>query len=187
MNKQDYQNIAICAGIIFVWSMILFFCIYQPYQNSIKTMDKRIQENTLAINDVENFFAKHGEKTAYQNKLNLNLQLLQEKIPSELAETEFLTKLNEIALLSDVKIVVLNPSEYKDLKNEINKVNQDNAYNSKSWQITLHGEYFNILKFLRQINAMPRLVNIKIGEIYQENDYVVCKLTLQIYSANYNK
>lgn len=192
MNKRDYKNLVICVSTVAIWLMVLFFCVYRPYKQNMEGIQNQLQENSVAINTVRTFFAEHGEKNTYQNKLAVNLKLLKEKIPSELAEAEFLAKVNEIAMLSNVQIIEMKPSEYKNDKKKINEhleneIKAKEDYSSKCWIITLHGDYFNIVKFLRQINSLPRLVNIMSGEVYSENEYLVCKLALQIYLANYNK
>ena len=180
MKKKDYKNIGICLGIVFAWILILFFCAYRPYIGSVEKLTQEIAESDLAISEVESFWQEYGEKVKYKEKLNNNLNILEEKMPKDMAENDFLMNLNEMTQLANVQIISLNPSESS-------KVKQTENYSAKDWKICVKGDYFSVLAFLRQLNLSPRLIVIKMGEIYRESDYVFCKLTLQIYSANYNK
>lgn len=53
--------------------------------------------------------------------------------------------------------------------------------------ISLKGNYFSLLAFLRSVNLFTRTVIARRGIVSAENDTLVCNLTLQIYTDNYNR
>lgn len=181
MNRQDYKHMVIIGSIIFAWIMILFFCAYKPYEQMENRLNTQIAENQQFIADIKMYKQKYQDLNKYQIKLQNNEQLLQEKVPANLLEDEVLIKLNELAKSSEVAIISLKPEA----------VQVENTYSREDIKLSLSGDYFHILRFLRQLNISPRLIMIKQGSIslqenQMENNLLICNLTLQIYADNYN-
>ncbi len=196
LNRRDYRYIWIIFGIVFVWIAILFFFVNIYGSNILEKMNDELNTEQQQIEEINNYVAVHGDLKSYQDKLKLNLQSLQEKVPEsrngEMADDSFLAQLNQMAAISRVQIIKLVPQKSDNAKRE--KTDETVARGSETCleetiSISVQGDYFAVLGFLRQLHVSSRLVAVKQGKIYQLSDInqsIVCDLTLQIYSYPYN-
>lgn len=178
MNKRDYRYMIMTAGLIVVWIILLFFCVYKPLTAGIDELDRQIQKNSYELEEMNNFALIHNnDLTAYQKQLAVNLSVLEQKIPSDMATDETVQQISQVAQTADVVITSLKiqPAEKKE---NILIQNID---------ISLKGNYFSLLAFLRSVNLFTRTVIARRGIVSAENDTLVCNLTLQIYTDNYNR
>lgn len=82
MNKRDYRYMIMTAGLIVVWIILLFFCVYKPLTAGIDELDRQIQKNSYELEEMNNFALIHNnDLTAYQKQLAVNLSVLEQKIP----------------------------------------------------------------------------------------------------------
>lgn len=166
--KQDYKQVMIMSSIVFAWILILLFCIYAPYTRQVDGLKAQIDSNKVSIKAIETYKQKYQDLNAYEAKLQENEQLLSEKVPAYLQEDEVLANLNEFAKSANVQIISLEPATDKI-------------------KISIRGDYFAVLNFLRQLNISPRLIMIKSASVLlEENNLLICNITLQIYADNYN-
>ncbi len=196
LNRRDYRYIWIIFGIVFVWIAILFFLVNIYGSNILEKMNDELNTEQQQIEEINNYVAVHGDLKSYQDKLKLNLQSLQEKVPEsrngEMADDSFLAQLNQMVAISRVQIIKLVPQKSDNAKRE--KRDETVARGSETCleetiSISVQGDYFAVLGFLRQLHVSSRLVAVKQGKIYQLSDInqsIVCDLTLQIYSYPYN-
>lgn len=177
MTKQDYKYAIMAIGIIFAWIMILFFCVYKPISNSINQMNEQIKQDSYELNEMANFIALHNDDLSmYQEQLNTNLMILNQKLPEKLIADELVSKLGDVAQSSNVKITLL--------KIQPSKMQENLAV--QNIDINLQGDYFSLLSFLRSVSLFPFVTTIQQGMMFVENDSIKCNLTLQIYADNYN-
>ncbi|WP_302486026.1 type 4a pilus biogenesis protein PilO [uncultured Megamonas sp.] len=170
---QDYKHLIICISIISLWVMVLFFLenIIEVRIDNLVNIKNEQQEELKNYHD---FMAKNQNIDKYREKINFNLNLLDEKIPSDIYEEKFLLQLNDIAKYSAIDIVEVSPKE---------KQMQDNVVQQEI-EITLQGNYFSIVDFLHQLSLNNRLVSIQDSNIFIQNNAINAKLTLQIYANN---
>ncbi len=196
LNRRDYRYIWIIFGIVFVWIAILFFLVNIYGSNILEKMNDELNTEQQQIEEINNYVAVHGDLKSYQDKLKLNLQSLQEKVPEsrngEMTDDSFLAQLNQMAAASRVQIIKLVPQKSDNAKRE--KTDETVARGSETCleetiSMSVQGDYFAVLGFLRQLHVSSRLVAVKQGKIYQLNELnssIVCDLTLQIYTYPYN-
>ncbi len=196
LNRRDYRYIWIIFGIVFVWIAILFFLVNIYGSNILEKMNDELNTEQQQIEEINNYVAVHGDLKSYQDKLKLNLQSLQEKVPEsrngEMADDSFLAQLNQMAAVSRVQIIKLVPQKSDNAKRE--KTDETVARGNETCleetiSMSVQGDYFAVLGFLRQLHVSSRLVAVKQGKIYQLNELnssIVCDLTLQIYTYPYN-
>lgn len=170
---QDYKHLIICISIISLWVMVLFFLenIIEVRIDNLVNIKNEQQEELKNYHD---FMAKNQNIDKYREKINFNLNLLDEKIPSDIYEEKFLLQLSDIAKYSAIDIVEVSPKE---------KQMQDNVVQQEI-EITLQGNYFSIVDFLHQLSLNNRLVSIQDSNIFIQNNAINAKLTLQIYANN---
>ncbi|WP_296896284.1 type 4a pilus biogenesis protein PilO [uncultured Megamonas sp.] len=170
---QDYKHLIICISIISLWVMVLFFLenIIEVRIDNLVNIKNEQQEELKNYHD---FMVKNQNIDKYREKINFNLNLLDEKIPSDIYEEKFLLQLNDIAKYSAIDIVEVSPKE---------KQMQDNVVQQEI-EITLQGNYFSIVDFLHQLSLNNRLVSIQDSNIFIQNNAINAKLTLQIYANN---
>ncbi len=197
LNRKDYRHIGIIFSIVFVWIAILFFFVNIYGNNLMEKMNNDMSVEQRQIDTVNDYVTVHGDLKSYQDKLNLNLQTLQEKIPDKNSSTEkldddFLAQLNQMAAVSKVQIIQLIPRKNDNTKNDETKNSEaevNETYFAETISLSVQGDYFAVLGFLRQLNLSSRLVAVEQGKIYQlneSNSSIVCDLTLQIYTYLYN-
>ncbi len=196
LNRRDYRYIWIIFGIVFVWIAILFFLVNIYGSNILEKMNDELNTEQQQIEEINYYVAVHGDLKSYQDKLKLNLQSLQEKVPEsrngEMTDDSFLAQLNQMAAVSRVQIIKLVPQKSDNAKRE--KTDETVARGSETCleetiSMSVQGDYFAVLGFLRQLHVSSRLVAVKQGKIYQLNELnssIVCDLTLQIYTYPYN-
>lgn len=178
MNKRDYRYTITVVGVIFIWVILLFFCIYKPLTNNIAQMNEQIWQNNKELEEMNNFVLLHNnDLTVYQKQLATNLSVIKQKIPADLVTDETLQKINQTAQDTNMIITSLKIQPAKKYENIL----------VQDINISLKGDYFSILAFLRGLNLSSRTIIVKQGEMITENDSLKCNLTLQIYADNYNK
>ena len=178
MNKRDYRYTITVVGVIFIWVILLFFCIYKPLTNNIAQMKEQIWQNNKELEEMNNFVLLHNnDLTVYQKQLATNLSVIKQKIPTDLVIDETLQKINQIAQDTNMIITSLKIQPAKKYENIL----------VQDIDISLKGDYFSILVFLRGLNLSSRTIIVKQGKIITDNDSLKCNLTLQIYADNYNK
>ncbi|MBM6833171.1 type 4a pilus biogenesis protein PilO [Megamonas hypermegale] len=177
MTKRDYKYAIMVIGIIFAWLMMMFFCVYKPLSGSINQMNEQIKQQNYELNEMANFIALHNDDlNMYQKQLNTNLMILNQKLPEKLITDELVSKLGDVAQLSNVKITLLKIQPSKM---------QDNLA-IQNIDVALQGDYFSLLSFLRNVSLFQFVTTIQQGTMFVENDSIKCNLTLQIYADNYN-
>ena len=108
MTKRDYKYAIMAIGIIFAWLMMMFFCVYKPLSGSINQMNEQIKQQNYELNEMANFIALHNDDlNMYQKQLNTNLMILNQKLPEKLITDELVSKLGDVAQLSNVKMTLL--------------------------------------------------------------------------------
>lgn len=178
MNKRDYRYTITVVGVIFIWVILLFFCIYKPLTNNIAQMNEQIWQNNKELEEMNNFVLLHNnDLTVYQKQLATNLSVIKQKIPTDLVIDETLQKINQIAQDTNMIITSLKIQPAKKYENIL----------VQDIDISLKGDYFSILAFLRGLNLSSRTIIVKQGKMITDNDSLKCNLTLQIYADNYNK
>ena len=178
MNKRDYKYMIMTAGLTAAWIILLFFCVYRPLTASIAELNGQIQQDSGELAEINNFALIHNnDLTAYEKQLDINLAVLEQKIPSGAATDEALQQISRAAQTANVVIT--------SLKIQPEKKQAD--ISSQDIDVSLKGDYFSLLSFLRSVNLFSRTVIVEQGTMNAENDTLTCNLTLQIYTDNYNK
>lgn len=173
LNYRDRKNLSISISIICLWTMILFF-FGRMIDTEVEKLNYKIDEEQTQLATYNDFITKNNSLDVYAQKIALNLELIKNKIPDNMAQNQFLAQLNDIAQLSHVDIIELIPTE---------SVNQE-IYQQQEFSLIIQGDYFAILDFCHQLSLNNRLVSIQYGKIFIRNQTINAKLTLQIYANN---
>lgn len=173
MKYKDYKHLIICISIISLWLMILFFLgnIVNSKVDMLNNMKNQQQQELIRY---YSFMEKNKNIDSYKEKIDFNLNLLNEKIPEEINEEKFLWQLNDMAKYSAVNIIEVIPKE-KNIK--------DNLEQEKI-ELVLQGDFFAIVDFFNKLNLNNRLVTIQDSNIFIQNNTINAELTLQIYANN---
>lgn len=173
LNYKDSKILSIGISIICLWTMILFF-LGKMINVEVEKLNYKIDEKQTQLIAYNDFIAQNNNLDAYAQKIALNLELIKNKIPNNMAQNQFLVQLNDMAQLSQVNIVELVPTEL---------INQE-TYQQQEFSLIIQGDYFAVLDFCHQLNLNNRLVSIQYGKIFIQNQTINAKLTLQIYANN---
>ena len=181
INKTDQKHIIILCSIIFAWIVILFFCVYKPYQNAVSQLAKERSELQTSLNEMQQFEQRYGELNKYEAQLDTGLALMQDKLPPEASggENIFMQHLAQAAEISGIQLTSVEPLEAEKLNAPPHE-----GLKMQQMQISFRGSFFETMRFLRCLGAMAQLVVIKAASLKaQENEIDVINgfLTLQIY------
>lgn len=172
-SKKDGYHALICTSIISIFIMILFF-LNNIIDDKMSVLRADIEKNKYSLEQYTQFIDKFKSVEAYQKSIGLKQQLLDDRIPNKMQTDQFLVQISELTKNTDVILVSFNKL---DIKNK-------DTYKCESFELQIKGNFFNTLKFLQLLNKNKRLINIKSGEIFRQNDIINTKLTLQIYANN---
>ena len=158
-----FKNLFISVSVIFVIAIVCYIIEHKMYNKNEKILDENLIEPKFDID--------------FKDKDILYLStILNQKLPEKLITDELVSKLGDVAQLSNVKITLLKIQPSKM---------QDNLA-IQNIDVALQGDYFSLLSFLRSVSLFQFVTTIQQGTMFVENDSIKCNLTLQIYADNYN-
>jgi len=170
-KKLIYQMIYFLLGMIFLSVMVYAF-IYIPRQQKILELTAAVTEKETSVISIENFMNEHPDMTAYEQELQKKDDFLAQMLPNNMALSSFLSEVEKMAAASQVTLVQIKP----------NKLISKGNYQEIPILLEFQGDYFQILHFLRQIEADRRFNKGSHLSIQKQDDVLVCKLVLSIYS-----
>lgn len=166
-------------GLVFI---AFYFLFWRSSINKIEREDKKIDqiEITLAqtksyISDWPVTFEKDLQKAENELKDFLARIPDKEEIPDILREIHK-AKLNIIS--------IENMTPKKEYKKEPSKKREKGKYDKSIYELKANGNYFDIIKFLRNLETMERLVNIENFNLNSStgvDDSVDLNLTFSIF------
>jgi len=170
-KKLIYQLISFLLGMIFLSVMVYTF-VYVPRQQKILELTAAVTEKETSVISIENFMNEHPDMPAYEQELQKKDDFLAQMLPNNMALSSFLSEVEKMAAVSQVTLVQIKP----------NKLISKGNYQEIPILLEFQGDYFQILHFLRQIETARRFNKGSHLSIQRQDDVLVCKLVLSIYS-----
>ena len=170
-KKLIYQLISFLLGMIFLSVMVYTF-VYVPRQQKILELTAAVTEKETSVISIENFMNEHPDMPAYEQELQKKDDFLAQMLPNNMALSSFLSEVEKMAAVSQVTLVQIKP----------NKLISKGNYQEIPILLEFQGDYFQILHFLRQIETARRFNKGSYLSIQRQDDVLVCKLVLSIYS-----
>jgi len=170
-KKLIYQMISFVFGLIFLSTTVYTF-VYVPRQQKLLDLTATVTEKETSIISIENFMNEHPDMPAYEQELQKKDDFLAQMLPNNMELSSFLSEVEKLAAASQVTLVQIKP----------NKLISKGTYQEIPILLEFQGNYFQILHFLRQIEAAHRFNTGSHLSIQKQDDVLVCKLLLSIYS-----
>lgn len=189
MNRQDRKRILLLLGIVSAWALMLFFCINSFYYDKMDEIKALEQQQAAEITAVQDFYSQSGTVKECAAKLNAQAKLAEDKLPEAMGEDAFAAALNEAARGCGTEVLSVSVAEGTSPEEKPDEGGQAGLH-IRTVKISLQGSFFELVRFMRSLNAMQRFAAVKnssIKAVSDENNSVRCDLTLQIYSYNYNR
>ena len=169
--KIKYQVILCIVSICCIVSAF-YVCIYIPQQDEILELKNLKQSNENKVQLVEKFVVSHPDISEYDHQIQSDLDKVNKKIPNMHDISSFLMQIKQISQVSNVQLLHVKPR---------NLVNKD-EYSSLLVDIEIKGNYFQTIKFLKNLEAMERFNSINKMLIQSSNEVLNTKLEINIYS-----
>ena len=195
-SKQSiFITIIICAGMVAAF----YFFVHIYYQQKILWSNLECKKLTQVSTNILNYKNKYGNLDDYINKLEERYKLASASLPIEMNQGEFLNFLQQIALENQIKISSIVPSSIQpvdeatknysenDIKiDEVENNTKNISLNKLSININTESGYFQLINFLKAIEASERLVKIDTLSLIGkgDGDILICDLTITIFSLN---
>ncbi len=153
MNYQNKKRFFINAGLIIIpFILIILFIIYPTMREIIYMNEEIIQERK----ELEEKLARGLN----MNKINDALQEIEgtiKKLDSifikQNQELEFITQLENIAAENDVALNINSDFSGQKIADLIQQI---------SLRVNVSGDYMNILKFLQEVESLPKYYNLNL-------------------------
>ncbi len=176
MNKTDGRHIGILISVLLLWSGMLFFCVHGHYQQEMAELEADRARQIEQIEAVEQFEREHGSAEDYRVRLDAGRKLMADKLPENMDEAGFMQAVSRAAESSGVKLTAMAP-EKQESGHELTK-----GLSKQSLRVSVQGDFFSVLNFLRSLNAQPRFFTVQTGSARLENTIISLDTSLQIYS-----
>ena len=170
-KKLIYQVISFLLGVIFL-SVTIYTFVYVPRQQKLLDLAATVKEKETSVISIENFMNKHPDLPSYEQELQKKADFLSQLLPNNMELSSFLSEVEKLAAASQVTLLQIKP----------NKLISKGTYQEIPILLEFQGNYFQILHFLRQIEAAQRFNAGSHLSIQRQDDILVCKLVLSIYS-----
>jgi type IV pilus assembly protein PilO len=150
--------------------------VYQPLLAEIDTEKARLKGLEAAIQRVQEFEAKKGEKLAEITRLGEEFENARRQFPSEPALPELLRQLADVGERLNIEFSNFQPQGAGP---------QDLVQSSKV-RVILKGSYIQIMSFLDSVAHMTRIVNteslkLKMGETRGDRVTIEAEVSLLSY------
>ncbi|SEJ08923.1 Pilus assembly protein, PilO [Propionispira arboris] len=170
-KKLMYQLSFFLLGVILL-SVTVYTFVYVPRQQELLDLTATVTEKETSVISIENFMNEHPDMAAYEQELRKKNDFLSQMLPNNMELSSFLSEVEKMAAASQVTLLQIKPNKL---------ISKDN-YQEIPILLEFQGNYFQILHFLRQIEAARRFNKGSHLSIQTQDGVLVCKLVLSIYS-----
>lgn len=157
-----------CLLLIFIW----YSCIYLPLLDEKATAAAELEQKINQQVTLSNFQNEHLDMAAYEKTLLESANNASQSLPDEIAASEFISTLQNLALANHLKIQKIMPQE----------IVTNNGISECQLNVTVTAGYFDLLSFLAALNDSPRFMLVKAADITAKNGTLTCTLTISIYA-----
>jgi type IV pilus assembly protein PilO len=152
------EKILLFVGTIFIPLFLFYKFYYLPAQEKIKNLNDDIKKLELEIAKLEGFVKREKELEGLLKNRKLFLEEVKAILPSEKEIPQLLKDVNLLAKKNGLEILKFTPGgeEKKDYYNIIN------------FSMQFKGSFSEIIKFLNDVERLPRLVTLNTIEFSPE-------------------
>lgn len=165
---------ALCLLIII--SCLFYLLLYLPQLDKIAVQQERLVEKEESIRRAESFHEAHADTEEYERTMLANMQAADARLPDAMQQGDFLSMLQAAALKQGILLRGVVPGQEE----------QKTGYKAKPVQLTIEGNYFQLLDFLQELESEARFVRLDsmvIDKAARDGRGLLCHLQISIYAA----
>lgn len=161
-NKRISQLMPMATKFIFVGLSFLVlmgvgcFMGAPSYREIMQMVDER-QQLSKELNSLKNFALRHNDYEAFRIGKFKELETLEQRLPEWIDSNQVQLKLQQLALKQKLyvsKINLLEATKKSGLQAVGSKEKDLTSLKSDSFQLEVYGDYFALLRFLKQIEKL---------------------------------
>lgn len=140
-------------------------------RKAAQAMLEEVWSKKLAAQEYQ---STHENYEKYEKEVLSRHQLMQDKIPEKLMTGKFISELQRIAGQGEAQLLSIIPG----------KVEQLGHGSSQSVELTVKGDFFTILSFVRGLEDCKLFIHVDSLSLKGDGHLVECHMGLRIYSDN---
>lgn len=148
-TKREKILLIIMTALLPLFLFYKFY--YQPTKDTIHKYKEEIQQLNLEIAKLENFAKKEKELELLLRERKKFLEEIKETLPTEKEVPKLLKNISLMTKQTQLDILNFTP------KNEEKR----NYYVAIPFEIVVKGNFPNIIKYLNQVESLPRLITLE--------------------------
>ena len=129
----------------------------------------RLQEEQAAL---ERLQAEHPDVEKYQMEVEKELKHVGALLPDDMETAVFLQEMKAAADRTGMVLCELAPEEAAE----------ENGLLAMPVRVTLQGDYFSLVRFLRVVQNGSRLMQVAAMDVASKGDFLDCRLQFKIFS-----
>ena len=129
----------------------------------------RLQEEQAAL---ERLQAEHPDVEKYQMEVEKELKHVGALLPDDMETAVFLQEMKAAADRTGMVLCELAPEEAAE----------ENGLLAMPVRVTLQGDYFSLVRFLRVVQNGSRLMQVAAMDVASKGDFLDCRLRFKIFS-----
>ena len=174
-SKEKYFLLMGLAGTAFLW-MLFYFVLHCPLQRAAMECRQESVQAAGEITVVTNFQNAHLQFKEYQGELAKREKRARHALPDKMAQGEFLSALDRLAVNSGIRIIAVSPG----------KITVSEESLCLPIRVHLAGGYFSLLRFMQGLQEGDRLVVINRMSVKQSKEKeadLTVELGLKIFAV----
>ena len=174
---------------VFAYAIFLGYDMYTIHTEAVKNLnsiipviDANLKKSRKKVSDLKKYFKDIEEAKRNIERVALEVEKVQKRLPSDIADSENLKLITDIAQRLNIRSVFIKPQL------EIDK----GFYFIKNYLVTAEGTYLQFLVLFENIAASKRLLNIKsvsfdlIADRIQRARFKLIKGEVMVQAYRYN-
>jgi type IV pilus assembly protein PilO len=168
---QDKHIIAL-ASIVLIAAIYAFYAfIFVPQQAEIDQLSAQCLQEQKKVDTIEAFQQKHPNIKQYLAELDDNKKDVDLKLPDDSDMREFLLQAEKAAKESNLSLTLV----------KYNPVRNQKGYRDIPVQIEVNGNYFQTVKFIKNIENSPRFNKLQSVVMKMEGKTIKTSITSCIF------
>jgi len=169
MASEDVKKLLIVVSVFLIAFVAFFFLFWRPQSNDLATYRSELSKKQMELVQLERD-AEDWPDSITREKLGryeAELTQLWELIPSEEEVSVLLKEVETHAEFSDMKILSLSRESISKNSRSVagTETSGSPRYIRASYKITLGGNYFGLINFLRKLEDSKRLITVTSAKI----------------------
>lgn len=153
-------------------SLLVFLLVHQPLREAIGRLEDEAAVNRQIVTEVQNYQNAHLDREAFMKELTEAEQQADKALPEEMSQGNFISRLQRDALRAGLRLRQVQPQETVRLED----------CRMLPVHVELEGNYFALLKFLRELGKDERFMQLRGLHISSEKGVLLCDMDIAIYA-----